>query len=118
MALQFFHVSGPRQALSPLGTRVLSILAFRYRNGVLPLVYKDGYQQRDVVIAYDLVRGCRLAIEGFHVDENEYHMGLVHWDGQRKPAYDVFRERLHGKRCPRPFPASPDVAAEREASHP
>jgi CDP-paratose 2-epimerase len=30
---------------------------------------------------------ARPAIEGFHVDENEYHMGLVTHDGQLKPAY-------------------------------
>jgi CDP-paratose 2-epimerase len=29
----------------------------------------------------------REAIEGFHVDENEYHMGLVKDDGFRKPAW-------------------------------
>lgn len=32
----------------------------------------------------------RDAIEGFHVDENEYHLGLVDYDGGRKPAWDVF----------------------------
>jgi len=36
----------------------------------------------------------RSAIEGFHVDENEYHLGLVDWKGNRKPAYDVFAELL------------------------
>jgi CDP-paratose 2-epimerase len=30
----------------------------------------------------------RHAIEGFHVDENEYHMGLVKHDGYRKTAYE------------------------------
>jgi CDP-paratose 2-epimerase len=34
----------------------------------------------------------REAIEGFHVDENEYHLGLVGYNGQRKPAFDVFAE--------------------------
>jgi CDP-paratose 2-epimerase len=36
----------------------------------------------------------REAIEGFHVDENEYHMGLVSADGERKPAFAVFSELL------------------------
>jgi CDP-paratose 2-epimerase len=36
----------------------------------------------------------REAIEGFHVDENEYHMGLVtHW-GEKKPAYHRLKEML------------------------
>jgi CDP-paratose 2-epimerase len=36
----------------------------------------------------------REAIEGFHVDENEYHMGLVRHDGTRKPAFHRLRELL------------------------
>jgi CDP-paratose 2-epimerase len=34
----------------------------------------------------------RDAIEGFHVDENEYHMGLVKDDGYRKLAFDQLKE--------------------------
>ncbi|WP_164104138.1 hypothetical protein [Candidatus Laterigemmans baculatus] len=41
---------------------------------------------------------AREAIEGFHVDENEYHMGLVSWEGVKKPAYDVMKELLAEKR--------------------
>lgn len=37
------------------------------------------------------------AIEGFHVDENEYHMGLVKFDGYKKDSYfrmkDILGER-------------------------
>lgn len=33
----------------------------------------------------------REAIEGFHVDENEYHLGLVRDDGTVKPAFDVMK---------------------------
>lgn len=36
----------------------------------------------------------REAIEGFHVDENEYHLGLVQWDGKKKPAYQQLKELL------------------------
>ena len=36
----------------------------------------------------------RDAIEGFHVDENEYHLGLVTYRGQRKPAFEDFRQLL------------------------
>jgi CDP-paratose 2-epimerase len=31
----------------------------------------------------------REAIEGFHVDENEYHLGLVTHEGRRKPSFDL-----------------------------
>lgn len=34
------------------------------------------------------------AIEGFHVDENEYHLGLVDWKGHRKPACELFARLL------------------------
>lgn len=34
---------------------------------------------------------AREAIEGFHVDENEYHMGLVKFDGYKKHAYYVLK---------------------------
>jgi CDP-paratose 2-epimerase len=34
------------------------------------------------------------AVEGFHVDENEYHLGLVTYQGEKKPAYYRFQELL------------------------
>jgi CDP-paratose 2-epimerase len=58
---------------------------------------------------------AREAIEGFHVDENEYHLGLVTCDGTRKPAFDVMKELLNGRPIragsARP-PAWPPAAAE------
>ena len=36
----------------------------------------------------------RAAIEGFHVDENEYHMGLVTYRGEKKPAFFRLQELL------------------------
>lgn len=36
----------------------------------------------------------RDAIEGFHIDENEYHLGLVTWDGRYKPAFVEFQRLL------------------------
>ncbi|HEX8525203.1 MAG TPA: hypothetical protein VF669_23330 [Tepidisphaeraceae bacterium] len=38
----------------------------------------------------------REAIEGFHVDENEYHMGLIKHDGTRKDAYYRMQDLLRG----------------------
>jgi CDP-paratose 2-epimerase len=37
---------------------------------------------------------AREAIEGFHVDENEYHLGLCTYDGERKPAWGTMAELL------------------------
>jgi CDP-paratose 2-epimerase len=38
----------------------------------------------------------RPAIEGFHVDENEYHLGLTTYAGARKPAWWTMKELLGG----------------------
>src|SRR5690606_39525159 len=35
---------------------------------------------------------AREAIEGFPVDENEYHLGLVRFDGTKKPAFDYVKD--------------------------
>jgi CDP-paratose 2-epimerase len=42
---------------------------------------------------------AREAIEGYHVDENEYHMGLVTFAGERKPAFERFRTLLSSARA-------------------
>lgn len=42
---------------------------------------------------------AREAIEGFHVDENEYHLGLVRHDGSRKTAYDWLKSSLAAGRA-------------------
>ena len=36
----------------------------------------------------------RPAIEGFHVDENEYHLGLVTYAGRKKPAFLALQQLL------------------------
>ncbi len=57
----------------------------------------------------------REAIEGFHVDENEYHLGLVTAGGRPKPAFERFARLLAGEAQPehadRPTPPQPAVAA-------
>jgi dTDP-L-rhamnose 4-epimerase len=66
VALRFFNIFGPNQALSNPYTGVLAIFASRLLNGNRPLLYEDGLQQRDFVSVYDVARACRLALE---VDE-------------------------------------------------
>jgi dTDP-L-rhamnose 4-epimerase len=63
VALRFFNVYGPRQALSNPYTGVLAIFASRLLNGRPPLVYEDGEQRRDFVNVADVARACRLALE-------------------------------------------------------
>jgi dTDP-L-rhamnose 4-epimerase len=63
VALRFFNVYGPRQALSNPYTGVLAIFASRLLNDRQPVVYEDGRQRRDFVNVADVARACRLALE-------------------------------------------------------
>lgn len=63
VALRFFNVYGPRQALSNPYTGVLAIFASRLLNGNRPLIFEDGHQQRDFVSVHDVAQACRLALE-------------------------------------------------------
>lgn len=62
IALRFFNVYGPRQALSNPYTGVLAIFAARLLNRRPPLVFEDGRQQRDFVHVRDVARACQLAL--------------------------------------------------------
>ncbi len=63
VALRFFNVYGPRQALSNPYTGVLAIFASRLLNGNRPLIFEDGNQRRDFVNVHDVSVACRLAYE-------------------------------------------------------
>jgi dTDP-L-rhamnose 4-epimerase len=62
VALRFFNVYGPRQALSNPYTGVLAIFASRLLNNRPPLVFEDGLQRRDFVHVGDVARACLLAL--------------------------------------------------------
>ncbi len=63
VALRFFNVYGPRQALSNPYTGVLAIFGSRFLNQKHPLIFEDGEQRRDFVSVHDIVRACQLALE-------------------------------------------------------
>jgi dTDP-L-rhamnose 4-epimerase len=63
VALRFFNVYGPRQALSNPYTGVLAIFASRLLNNNRPIIFEDGLQKRDFVHVSDVVSACRLAME-------------------------------------------------------
>jgi dTDP-L-rhamnose 4-epimerase len=63
VALRFFNVYGPRQALSNPYSGVLAIFASRLLNGKPPLIFEDGSQRRDFVHVGDIAQACRLALE-------------------------------------------------------
>ncbi len=62
VALRFFNVYGPYQALSNPYTGVLAIFASRLLNGRAPLIFEDGEQRRDFVSVHDVARAASLAL--------------------------------------------------------
>lgn len=75
VALRFFNVYGPWQALSNPYTGVLAIFASRLLNGRPPLIFEDGRQQRDFVSVHDVARACQLALDAEHGDGEVLNIG-------------------------------------------
>ena len=57
VALRFFNVYGPGQALSNPYTGVAAIFASRLLNGRSPMIFEDGAQTRDFIHVSDIVHG-------------------------------------------------------------
>ena len=62
VALRFFNVYGPGQALSNPYTGVAAIFASRLLNGRPPIIFEDGKQSRDFIHVSDIVEGIVLAL--------------------------------------------------------
>jgi dTDP-L-rhamnose 4-epimerase len=63
VALRFFNVYGPGQALSNPYTGVAAIFASRLLNGRPPVIFEDGKQSRDFIHVSDIAEGIVLAME-------------------------------------------------------
>jgi dTDP-L-rhamnose 4-epimerase len=63
VALRFFNVYGPGQALSNPYTGVAAIFASRLLNGRPPVIFEDGRQTRDFIHVSDIVEGIVAALE-------------------------------------------------------
>jgi dTDP-L-rhamnose 4-epimerase len=63
VALRYFNIYGPRQALSNPYTGVAAIFGACLLNGDAPIIYEDGYQTRDFVHVRDIVQANMLALE-------------------------------------------------------
>jgi dTDP-L-rhamnose 4-epimerase len=63
VALRFFNIYGPRQALSNPYTGVAAIFSARLLNGQPPLIFEDGEQRRDFVSVHDVVQALLRAAE-------------------------------------------------------
>jgi dTDP-L-rhamnose 4-epimerase len=78
VALRFFNVYGPRQALSNPYTGVLAIFASRLLNNNPPMIFEDGLQRRDFVSVYDVAQACRLALETPEAAGQVFNVGSGH----------------------------------------
>ncbi len=75
VAMRFFNVYGTRQALSNPYTGVLAIFASRLLNNNSPMIFEDGYQQRDFVHVRDVALACRLALEKEEATGQVFNVG-------------------------------------------
>jgi len=63
VALRFFNVYGPRQALSNPYTGVCALFSNRILNNKPPYIFEDGLQTRDFVHVKDVAKAVLLALE-------------------------------------------------------
>jgi dTDP-L-rhamnose 4-epimerase len=91
VALRFFNVYGPRQALSNPYTGVLAIFAARLLNNKPPLVFEDGYQRRDFVHVHDVARACQLALETDTTVGGAFNIG----SGQSRSIFSIAEDLAH-----------------------
>jgi dTDP-L-rhamnose 4-epimerase len=75
VALRFFNVYGPGQALSNPYTGVAAIFSSRLLNGNPPLIFEDGRQSRDFIHVDDLVDGLVLALHCDHANDQAINLG-------------------------------------------
>lgn len=85
VALRFFNVYGPRQALSNPYTGVAAIFSSRIINNNPPIIFEDGNQARDFVHVSDIVQACILAIEKSEGDYQVFNVGT----GRKLSVLDV-----------------------------
>lgn len=75
VALRYFNVYGPRQALSNPYTGVCAIFSARLLNDERPLIFEDGEQTRDFVHVNDIVQANLLALETNGADYQVVNIG-------------------------------------------
>lgn len=75
IALRYFGVYGPRQALSNPYTGMAAIFCSRLLNGKPPVVFEDGRQIRDLIHVSDIVQANILAMEHEEVAHDVFNIG-------------------------------------------
>lgn len=77
VALRYFNVYGPGQALSNPYTGVAAIFSSRLLNRKRPMVYEDGLQSRDFVHVTDVVQANIRALEAAQADYLAINVGTA-----------------------------------------
>lgn len=75
VALRYFNIYGPRQALSNPYTGVCAIFSSRIKNNNPPIIFEDGLQTRDFVSVHDIVRANLLVMEKSKADYEMFNVG-------------------------------------------
>lgn len=75
VALRYFNVYGPRQALSNPYTGVCAIFSARIKNRHRPIVFEDGQQTRDLIDVRDIVRANLLVMNEPRADYEVFNVG-------------------------------------------
>jgi dTDP-L-rhamnose 4-epimerase len=75
IALRYFGVYGPRQALRNPYTGMAAIFSSRLLNGNPPVVFEDGQQVRDLIHVSDIVQANLLAMERTDVAHEVFNVG-------------------------------------------
>lgn len=75
VALRYFNVYGPRQALSNPYTGVAAIFSSCYLAGNAPMIFEDGEQSRDFVHVRDIARANLLALESDAANGHAINIG-------------------------------------------
>ena len=78
VALRFFNVYGPGQALSNPYTGVAAIFSSRLLNDRPPLIFEDGHQSRDFIHVSDIVDGIVRALHSDAAVGQSINLGTGH----------------------------------------
>jgi dTDP-L-rhamnose 4-epimerase len=95
VALRYFNIYGPRQALSNPYTGVCAIFSSRIKNNNPPLIFEDGLQTRDFISVHDIVRANLLVMKKSKADYEMFNVGT----GKPVSILDIARtlSKLYGK---------------------
>ena len=95
VALRYFNIYGPRQALSNPYTGVCAIFSSRIKNNNSPIIFEDGLQTRDFISVHDIVQANMLVMEKSKANYEMFNVGT----GRPVSILDIARilSKLYGK---------------------